>query len=134
MDRSRMVLPILAGVVLLISAVHIADYLTKPSDIWWTPRGLSPSLTEAADRVEVYIDDERLDEQIESGRLQLLDGTSPTTITASDVQFRFNNWDHVRAQEVPALLVSAAFFGASCAVLLYGIAGWIRERKAQPTT
>ena len=82
----------------------------------------------------MYIDDERLDEQIRSGRLQLLDGTSPATITASDVQFRFNNWDHVRAQEVPVLLVSAAFFGASCAVLLLGIAGWIRERKAQPRT
>lgn len=130
MDRSRTLLLTLAGVVFLTSGLHVVRHLTRASDIWWTPRGLSPSLGDVADRVEVYVREERLDEHIRSGRLQLLGGASPTTVMASDVRFRFNNWDRVRAREIPALLTSAALLGASCVALLFGIVGGMPARRS----
>ena len=131
MNRSRTLLLTLAGVVLLTSGLHIVRHLTQASDIWWTPKGLSPSLSDVAGRVEVYVREERLDDHIRSGRLQLLVGTSLTSVTSSDVRFRFNNWDRVRAQEIPALLTSAALLGASCVALLLAILGWMPATKSR---
>jgi len=128
-----MSLLVLGGLVFLTSAQHIARHLTQRADIWWTPRGLSPSLSDVADRVEVYVRDVQLQEQVRSGRVQLIGGSGATTVTESDVRFRFNNRDRVRAQEIPALLTSAAFLGASSVCLLLGILGWIPARRAPPT-
>jgi hypothetical protein len=132
MDRSRTLLLALAGVVFLTSTLHIVRHLTQASDIWWTPKGLSTSLSDVADRVEVYVRDERLDDQIRSGRLQLLVGGSPSSLVSSDVRFRFNNWDRVRAREIPALLTSAALLGASCVGLFLATVGWMPARRARP--
>jgi hypothetical protein len=133
MDRSRTFLLIFGVVVFLTSAQRIARYMTQASDIWWTPRALSPALSDVADRVEVYVRDVPLQEQVRSGRVQLLGDVSPAMVTESDIRFRFNNWDRVRAQEIPALLTSAAFLGASGVCLLLGVLGWIPARKASPT-
>ena len=133
MDRSRTFLLTVAGVVFLTAALHIVRHLTQASEIWWTPKALSFSLNNVADRVEVYVRGERLEEQIRSGRLQLIGVAGPTIVAAADIRFRFNNWDRVRAQEIPALLASAAFLGASGVGLLLGIAGWLSGRKAPPT-
>ena len=94
---------------------------------------LGPSLSEVGDRVEVYVRGERLDEQVRLGRLQLLERASPTAVAASDIRFRFNTRDRVRAQEIPALLASAGLLGASCVVLLLGVFGGMPTRKAPPT-
>ena len=134
MERWRTLLLTLAGVACLISAIRITGYLTRPSDIWWTPKAMSPSLTEVADRVELYVRGERLDEHIRSGRLQLLGGATATTVVASDIRFRFNNWDRVRAQEIPALLTSAALLGAACVALLFGIFAGVAARKVRRTS
>jgi hypothetical protein len=131
MNRSRTLLLTLAGVVLLTSGLHLVRHLTQASDIWWTPKELSPSLSDVAGRVEVYVREERLDDHIRSGRLQLLVGTTPTSVTSSDVRFRFNNWDRVRAQEIPALLTSAALLGASCVALLLAFLGWMPATKSR---
>ncbi len=132
MNQSRTLLLTLAGVVLLISSLHIAGHVAQASDQWWTPTQLSPSLPDVADRVEVYVRGVRLDEHVKAGRLQLADGTGPATIAASEIRFRFNNWDRVRAQAIPWLLASGAGVGASCAVLLYVLAGWRRARRLPP--
>ena len=129
MERSRILMLTIAGLVFLLSALPIIRHLTRASDIWWTPKALTPSLNDVADRVEVYIRGERLDEHIKSGRLQLLGSAGPATVIESDVRFRFNNWDRVRAQGIPVLLAPAALLGASCVGLLLGIAGWTRVRK-----
>jgi hypothetical protein len=128
-----MFLLIFGGLVFLTSAQHILRHLTQASDIWWTPKGLSPSLSDTADRVEVYVRDVRLQDQVRSGRLQLVEGASATTLAASDIRFRLNNWDRVRAREIPALVISAVFLGASGVCLLLGILGWIPARKAPST-
>jgi hypothetical protein len=133
MDRSRTSLLICGGVVFLASAVQIARYMTQPSDIWWTPKALGPSLSDVADRVEVYVRDVQLQEQVRSGRVQLLGDAGPTTVTESDIRFRFNNWDRIRVQEIPALLTAAVFLGASGVCLLLGIVGWMPARKASPS-
>jgi hypothetical protein len=131
MNPSRNALLTVAGVVLFMSGLHIVTYLTQASDIWWTPKELSPSLSDVAGRVEVYVREERIDDQIRSGRLQLLVGTAPTPVTSSDVRFRFNNWDRVRAQKIPGLLTSAALVGASCVGLLLALLGWMPATKSR---
>lgn len=134
MNRSRIFWLILAGVVFLTSGLRIVRHLTQPSDIWWTPKGMSPSLNEVADRVEVYVRESPLPEQIRSGRIQLLGGVGSTPVTEFDVRFRFNNWDRIRAREIPVLLTSAALFGASCVMLVLSVLGWMPARPASSTT
>jgi len=134
MDRSTtFFLLVFGGVVFVTSAQHIFTTLAQRSDIWWTPKGLSPSLSDVADRVEVYVRDVRLQKQVRSGRLQLIGEAGAVAITESDFRFRFNNWDRVRAQSIPALLTSAVSLGASGACVVFGVLGWMRSRRAQRT-
>jgi hypothetical protein len=132
MERSRTLLLILGGIFFLMSALQIVMFSTQRADIWWTPKALGAPLADVSDRVEVSVRGVALQEHIKAGRLQLLTDAGVAPVTESDTRVRFNNWDRVRAQGIPAVLASAVCLGASGVVLLLGVLGWIPVKRVRP--
>lgn len=128
-NRSRIYLLAFGGMFFLTSALNLVRFYAQPSDIWWTPRSLSVALADASDRVEIYVREMPLTEQIGAGRIQLLTDGGATAVAGPDVRVRFNNWDRVRAQNLPSLVTTAFGTGASGVFLLLGIFGWIPTRR-----
>jgi hypothetical protein len=129
MNRSRVFMLMFGGIFFLMSVHHLAWLLWQPADVWWTPREMSASLAEAAERVEVYIRNAPLQEEAQAGHVQWLTLTGPTPVMPADLRLRFNNWDRVRVGKLPILLTAAACAGASGVVLLLGVFGWIPTRQ-----
>ena len=127
-NRSRISLLVFGSMIFLLSALHLISFFVQPSDIWWTPKTLSVPLANASDRVEIYVHDTPLEEQIGAGRIQLVTNAGPTSIAGPDVRLRFNNWDRVRAQKLPILIGAAFCAGASSILLLLGILGRLPKR------
>ena len=96
-----------------IAAVPLYKELTRPDNIWWTPQAMLVPLPESKDRVRVYVRGGPLDSLIETGRLRIVEDGGSSAIGTSDIGFRFNNWDRVRGDRVPRLLI----YAASCGVL-----------------
>jgi hypothetical protein len=128
-NRSRISLLVFGGMIFLLSALHLVGFFVQPSDIWWTPKALSVPLANASDRVEIYVHDAALQEQIEAGRIQLVTDAGPTSIAGPDVRLRFNNWDRVRARKIPILVGAAFCAGASSILLLLGILGRLPSKR-----
>ena len=88
-------------------------------------------LADSKDRVEVYVRGKPLGSLLEAGQLRIADSTSTNTVSAGDVGFRFNNWDSVRAQRIPALLLYAAAIGALLVFFLILATGRLAYRGEQ---
>jgi hypothetical protein len=113
----RMFYAAMTFVLLFIPAVALFSELNRRPDIWWTPPSLALSLNESADRVRVYVRGKPLGTLVDAGRLRLAD-TPDSVLSISDVGLRLNNWDRVRAQRLPSLLVYAAAIGVGALLFL----------------
>jgi hypothetical protein len=122
-ERSRRLRLALGIVVLLIPASQIFRYFTQRSDIWWTPKALSVPLVESADRVEIYVRGQLLQELLDGQRLQVLTDRGPFPLGVSDVGLRFNNVDRVRARQIPLLLGAAVATGVVGAFVVLSALG-----------
>ena len=126
--RVRIFYAALTVVFFLIPAIALYSELSKRADIWWTPPTMMVPLTEASDRVEVYVRGRPLVALLEAGQLRVTDDTSGTVLATSDIGFRFNNWDRVRAQRIPILLGYAAMCGATALLFLLLVTGRLAYR------
>ena len=127
--RVRLTLTIMSLAVLLTTALPIVRELTRRTDIWWTPQALLVPLAEGGTRVEVYAKGQPLANLLQAGQVQVLDEGRPVSLALEDVGLRFNNTDRVRAERLPRLLVSAAFFGACALYLLLLLTGRLAYRE-----
>ena len=114
---------ILGIVFLLIPASHLFRFFTQRSDIWWTPKPLALPLVESADRMEVYVRGQLLQEQLRARRLQVLAGEGPVTLDVADVSVRFNNRDRVRVAQIPGLLAAALVIGMAGVLVVLSVLG-----------
>jgi hypothetical protein len=112
---------IFGGIFFLISALQIMRFLGQSADIWWTPRGLALPLSEASDRVEVYVRDVALQRLLETGRVQLTTDAGATQVKESEVRLRINNRDRIRAEQIPFLLGACVVLGATGVLVLFGL-------------
>jgi hypothetical protein len=117
----RYLLLILAAVVLATSAARLYAFFQTRADIWWTPKAMSVPLEAGHHRVTVYLQDKELDDLVAKRQLLLQDDLGTRAVTRMDVGLRFNNWDRVRAEQIPSLLIFAATAGAAAALLLVGL-------------
>lgn len=116
-SRVRLLFSVLSFTLFLTAALPLYRELTRRSDIWWTPHAMLVPLAQAADRVEIYVRGEPL----------------ATVVDPSDVGLRFNNYDRVRSERLPMLLVNAAGCGAAACMFLLILTGRLtyrRERNA----
>lgn len=127
--RPMLVISIVTSCMLLLSSVpRLVGFLTQRSDIWWTPMTLAVPLAESGDRVEIYVRGTPLTQLLDAGQLATTGGNTQV-LTRSDVRIRFNNWDRVRAQKTPNLLLSAVSAGAGAIFLVIGLMSLSDRRR-----
>ena len=126
--RIRLLYSGLAVVFLVLAAVPLYRELSRPSDIWWTPRTMLVPLAGSQDRVEIYARGKLLRTLLEAGQLRIADDTGSSVLAASEIGLRFNNWDRVRADRLPLLLGSAAVCGAMAVILVLVATGRLAYR------
>jgi hypothetical protein len=91
---------------------------------------MSIPLEAAHHRVRVYVQDQELDQLVAARRLRLQTDSGTSIVARTDVGLRFNNWDRVRAERIPGLMISGITVGAAGALLLVGIILTLTERRA----
>src|SRR5881628_102021 len=129
--RIRFLYSSLSVTVFLIAAVPLYTELAQRSDIWWTPQAMLVPLAESADRVEIYARGRPLAALLQAGQVRVVEDAGSRALAASDVGLRFNNWDRVRAERLPRLLLYAAACGVTALMFLLVITGRLvfREEK-----
>jgi predicted xylose isomerase-like sugar epimerase len=85
-------------------------------------------LAESTDRVEIYARGKPLAALLQAGKLRISGEDGSSILATSDVGFRFNNWDRVRAKRLPLLLVYAAGCGVTACMFLLVLAGRLAYR------
>jgi predicted xylose isomerase-like sugar epimerase len=85
-------------------------------------------LAESTDRVEIYARGKPLAALLQAGRLRIAEEGGSSTLAASDVGLRFNNWDRVRVERLSLLLVYAAGCGVSACMFLLVLTGRLAYR------
>jgi len=120
----RKYLLIFGGVFFLMSALQLVRFFNQRADIWWTPQALALPLADCSDRVQAFVGEVTLPEQLKAGRLQLVTDMGARPMTESDIRLRFNNWDRTRAERIPSLLGVGVALGASGVIFLIGVLGW----------
>ena len=124
----RVYVLVFGGSFFLVSCLQLVRFYAQRDDIWWTPIASPLSLEQSRERVEVYVRGVPLQKALESGRLQLVGDSGPTSITASDIGIRLNNNDRVRVERLPLVVMSAAGAGFTGLVLLMGLLGLVPSR------
>ena len=126
--RVRTNLVVILVVLLLIPVLTLFRELARPSDIWWTPKPLAVSLSQSANRVEVIVRGRSLRPLVDGGQLSLTTDSTAPVVSAGDITFRFNNWDRVRAQKIPVLLLYAFMIGVVGTLLVMVLTGKLAYR------
>jgi hypothetical protein len=85
-------------------------------------------LAESTDRVEIYARGKPLAALLQAGQLRIAEEGGPSTLATKDVGLRFNNWDRVRVERLPLLLVYAAVCGVTACMFLLVLTGRLAYR------
>jgi hypothetical protein len=126
--RNRLVFATLSLVLFFVAAVPLLGELSRRSDIWWTPQAMLVPLAESMDRVEIYARGKPLAALLQAGQLRIAEEGESSALATSDVGLRFNNWDRVRVERLPLLLVSAAGCGVTACIFLLVLTGRLAYR------
>ena len=111
------------------SAARLYSFLNERPDIWWTPPPLAVPLSESTERVQILVQGVELQELMKTGRLRLAPPPFAATLAPLDFSLRFNNWDKVRAERLPGMLITAFTAGSAATLLLLGIVLWSQRRR-----
>lgn len=125
----RYLLLILPAIFLFTSTARLYSFFEERPDIWWTPRAMSIPLEAGQHRVRVYVRGNELDNLVAKRQVLLQDESGTSPVSRTDIGLRFNNWDKVRAERIPGLLISAATAGAAAALLLMGLVLTLSGRR-----
>ena len=126
--RIRLVFATLSLVFFCVAAAPLYGELSRRSDIWWTPHAMLVPLAESKDRVEIYARGKPLATLLSAGQLRIAEEGRSSTLATSDIGLRFNNWDRVRVERLPLLLVYAAACGITACIFLLVLTGRLAYR------
>ena len=126
--RLRLFFLVFTAALFLIPAISLVSELTRRSDIWWTPRTMIVPLGESKDRVEIYARGRLVDSMIQAGTLRIVRDGDTTVVRTSDIGLRFNNWDRVRGDRTPRLLIYAAMCGVLAVIFFMILTGRLAYR------
>ena len=126
--RIRFVFATLSLAMFFVAAVPLYGELFRRHDIWWTPFAMLVPLGESMDRVEIYARGKPLAALLQAGQLRIAEEGGSSTLAINDVGLRFNNWDRVRVERLPLLLVYAAGCGVTACMFLLVLTGRLAYR------
>jgi hypothetical protein len=122
----------LVAALFCIPALTLYREFSRRADIWWTPAPLALSLADSKDRVEIYARGQPLGTLVQQQRLSILDGGKSQVLADREIGLRFNNWDRVRAQQLPVLLVCAAACGTTALLFMLVATNRLVYRSEHP--
>lgn len=126
--RIRLVFATLSLVMFFVAAAPLYGELFRRRDIWWTPFAMLVPLGESTDRVEIYARGKPLAALLQAGQLRIAEEGGSSTLAINDVGLRFNNWDRVRVERLPLLLLYAAGCGVTACMFLLVLTGRLAYR------
>ena len=126
--RLRLFFSALTCSLLLIPALALYRELSRRPDIWWTPLPLALSPSESQDRVQIYVRGKPLAALLEARQLSVTDERGSSPLETHEIGLRINNWDRVRAERLPVLLLYAASIGGGLVLLLVIATGRLAYR------
>ena len=126
--RIRFFFTAMTATLLFIAAIPLYRELSRRRDIWWTPPSTALPLSESTDRVEIYVSGRSLAALLAAGHVHIVEDARTTVLAPGDVRLRFNNWDRVRAAQLPGLLIPAAACGAALLTLILIVTGRLTYR------
>jgi len=126
--RIRLFFATLSLVLFFVAAVPLYGEFSRRSDIWWTPQTVLVPLTESKHRVEIYARGKPLAALLQAGQLRIAEDGALSPLAASDVGLRFNNWDRVRVERLPLLLMYSAACGVTACMFLLVLTGRLAYR------
>ena len=126
--RIRLVFATLSLAMFFVAAVPLYGELFRRHGIWWTPFAMLVPLGESMDRVEIYARGKPLAALLQAGQLRIAEEGGSSTLAINDVGLRFNNWDRVRVERLPLLLVYAAGCGVTACMFLLILTGRLAYR------
>lgn len=126
--RLRFAFSALSLVFFFMAAAPLYRELSRRSDIWWTPHAMIVPFAESKDRVEIYARGKPLAALLHAGQLRIGEDGGYTVVAPSDVGLRFNNWDRVRAERLPLLLVYAGACGVAALMFVLVVTGRLAYR------
>jgi hypothetical protein len=126
--RIRLFFAALSLILFFVAAIPLYGELSRRSDIWWTPHAMLVPLAESKERVEIYARGKPLAALLQAGQLRIAEDGALTTLATSDIGLRFNNWDRVRVERLPLLLVCATSCGVTACMFLLALTGRLAYR------
>ena len=126
--RIRFLFLTMSATLFFVAAVPLGAEFSRRGDIWWTPQTMLVPLAESADRVEIYVRGRPLAALLQTGQIRIAEDARIGALIPSEIGLRFNNWDRVRAERLPGLLVSAAGCGIAVLVFLLVLTGRLAYR------
>ena len=127
--RVRLLFSVLSLSLFVVAAVPLFREFVRRPDIWWTPHAMLVPLGQSTDRVEIYVRGKSFAGLLDAGQILVAGEGGPSALANSDVGVRFNNWDRVRAERIPTLLVAAAGCGFTACLLLLIVTGRLAYRS-----
>jgi len=127
-SRIRLFFTALSLILFFVAAIPLYGELSRRSDIWWTPHAMLVPLDESKERVEIYARGKPLAALLQAGLVRIAEDGVLSTLATSDVGLRFNNWDRVRLERLPLLLVYAASCGVTACMFLLALTGRLAYR------
>jgi len=113
---------------LLVSALNLFSFFRQRSDIWWSPPPMATPLALSSERVEVYARGTDLRTLADAGQVRI----GGTVLSADDIRVRFNNWDQMRAERIPMLLIYSFTLGAALVLIAFVLTGRLRFAGVAP--
>jgi len=115
--------------LLLTALLNLYAFFHRRSDIWWTPLPKAVPVAASGDRVEIFARGTDLRTLLDAGRVRATGDPGAGVLAADDVRIRFNNWDRVRAEQAPLLVLYGFTIGAALVLVGLTLTGHVPKRR-----
>jgi len=115
--------------LLLTALLNLYAFFHRRSDIWWTPLPKAVPVAASGDRVEIFARGTDLRTLLDAGRVRLTGDPGAGVLAPDDVRIRFNNWDRVRAEQAPLLVLYGFTIGAALVLVGLTLTGHVPKQR-----
>ena len=115
--------------LLLTALLNLYAFFHRRSDIWWTPLPKAVPVAASGDRVEIFARGTDLRTLLDAGRVRVTGDPGAGVLAADDVRIRFNNWDRVRTEQAPLLVLYGFTIGAALVLVGLTLTGHVPKRR-----
>ncbi|MCJ8499727.1 hypothetical protein [Desulfatitalea alkaliphila] len=115
--------------------IHYYRAVWGNAEMWWTPKTMALSIDDTRNYVELYLNDELLQDHIKRGSLSVTGRNGQSMLVgADDIKARLNNWHKMKASFLHTAVYMALLLGASLMSIATGIVQILAGANLSPGT